>query len=159
MDEQGQPVPETDGQDRPEQGGPEGGTDVPEEADGRGRHAEVVSGGLVSPEDRSLYVITSDVDEAASELLDFYRNYHSCRWVGDLLVIRLRVAPTRAELAELNERFSDIVASGSIRPAKPLGPERSSSDHLELPRVALRFDRIHYGRLRHLIDALNALVD
>ena len=49
---------------------------------------------MTSPEDRSLYVITSDVDEAASELLGFYRNYHSCRWVGDLLVIRLRVAPT-----------------------------------------------------------------
>jgi uncharacterized protein (TIGR00730 family) len=121
--------------------------------------AEVVSGGLVSSEDRSLYVITSDVDEAASELLGFYRNYHSCRWVGDLLVMRLRVAPTRAELAALNERFSDIVAGGSIRPAKPLGPERSSSDHVELPRVALRFDRIHYGRLRQLIDALNELVD
>jgi uncharacterized protein (TIGR00730 family) len=121
--------------------------------------AEVVSGGLVSPEDRSLYVITSDVDEAASELLGFYRNYHSCRWVGDLLVIRLRVAPTRAELGMLNERFSDIVVSGSLRPTKPLGPERSSRDHVELPRVALRFDRTHYGRLRQLIDALNALVD
>jgi uncharacterized protein (TIGR00730 family) len=120
---------------------------------------EVVSGGLVSPEDRSLYVITSDVDEAASELLGFYRNYHSCRWVGDLLVIRLRVAPTRAELGTLNERFSDIVVSGSLRPTKPLGPERSSRDHVELPRVALRFDRTHYGRLRQLIDALNALVD
>jgi hypothetical protein len=120
---------------------------------------EVISGGLVSPEDRSLYVITSDVDEAATELLGFYRNYHSCRWVGDLLVIRLRVAPSRAELTALTERFSDIVASGSIRPTKPLGPERSSSDHVELPRVALRFDRIHYGRLRQLIDALNVLVD
>jgi uncharacterized protein (TIGR00730 family) len=121
--------------------------------------AEVVAGGLVSPEDRSLYVITSDVDEAASELLGFYRNYHSCRWVGDLLVIRLRMAPTRAQLTVVNERFSDIVASGSIRPTKPLGPERTSSDHVELPRVALRFDRIHYGRLRQLIDALNELVD
>ncbi len=121
--------------------------------------AEVASGGLVSPEDRSLYVITSDVDAAAAEMLGFYRNYHSCRWVGDLLVMRLRVAPTRAQLAELNERFADIVASGSIRPTKALGPERSSSDHVELARVALRFDRIHYGRLRQLIDALNELVD
>ena len=119
---------------------------------------EVAAAGLVSPEDRSLYVITSDVDEAAAELLDFYRNYHSCRWVGDLLVMRVRVAPTRAQLADLNERFADIVAHGSIRPTKPLGPERSSNDHVELARVALRFDRIHYGRLRQLIDALNACV-
>jgi hypothetical protein len=29
---------------------------------------------------------------------------------------------------------------------------------VELPRVAMRFDRIHYGRLRQLIDALNELV-
>jgi len=120
---------------------------------------EVASVGLVSPEDRALYTITSDVDAAAAELLGFYRNYHSCRWVGDLLVMRLRVAPTRAQLAELNERFADIVPSGSIRPTKALGPERSGSDHVELPRVALRFDRIHYGRLRQLIDALNELVD
>jgi len=120
---------------------------------------EVVGGGLVSPDDRSLYVITADVDEAAAELLGFYRNYHSCRWVGDLLVMRLRTAPTRSQLAELNERFSDIVVSGSLRPTKPLGPERSSGDHVELARVAMRFDRIHYGRLRQLIDALNALVD
>ncbi len=120
--------------------------------------AEVAAGGLISPEDRSLYVITSDVDAAAAELLGFYRNYHSCRWVGDLLVIRLRVAPTRDQLARLNHGFADIVASGSIRPTKPLGPERSSHDHLQLPRVALRFDRIHYGRLRQLIDSLNDLV-
>ena len=79
--------------------------------------------------------------------------------MGDLLVMRLRALPTRDELADLNERFADIVASGSDQPTKPLGPERSGRDHVELPRVALRFDRIHYGRLRQLIDALNALVD
>ena len=49
--------------------------------------------------------------------------------------------------------------SGAIRPTKPLAPERSSDDHLDLPRLAFRFDRVHYGRLRQLIDAVNALVD
>ena len=28
----------------------------------------------------------------------------------------------------------------------------------DLPRLAFRFDKIHYGRLRQLIDALNAVV-
>jgi uncharacterized protein (TIGR00730 family) len=28
--------------------------------------------------------------ESAEEILGFYRNYHSCRWVGDLFVIRLQ---------------------------------------------------------------------
>ncbi|HUY21050.1 MAG TPA: TIGR00730 family Rossman fold protein [Acidimicrobiales bacterium] len=118
---------------------------------------QVASRRLVSAEDHSLFMITSDVDEAAAELLGFYRNYHSCRWVGDLLVVRLRTAPTRPQLAALSRDFSDILTGGTIRSTKPLGPERSSRDHLDLPRVALRFDRVHYGRLRQLIDALNAL--
>ena len=118
---------------------------------------EVASRGLVEADDHSLYKITADVEEAARELLGFFRNYHSVRWVGDLLVVRLRKLPTRAQLSQLNDCFGDIVVSGTIRPTKPLAPERSSDDHLELPRLAFRFDRVHYGRLRQLIDALNAL--
>jgi hypothetical protein len=95
------------------------------------------------------------VEEAANEILGFYANYQSCRWVGDLLVLRVLTTPSKAELADLNRRFADIIASGSIRPVAPLPPERSSNDALDLARVALRFDRYHFGRLRMLIDALN----
>ncbi len=116
---------------------------------------EAIAAGWVSPEDTALFKVAATVEEAAEEVLGFYRNYHSCRWVGDLLVLRLQVAPSRSELAELNRRFADIVLTGTIRPASPFPPERSSHDVVELPRVALRFDRFHYGRLRQLIDALN----
>jgi uncharacterized protein (TIGR00730 family) len=117
---------------------------------------ELSSGpGYISADDLSLYRIVTTVEDAAKEVLDFYRNYHSCRFVGDVLVLRLQTAPSQAELTELNKEFSDIVASGSIRLASPFGPERSDNDQLELARVALRFDRIHYGRLRQLIDELN----
>jgi uncharacterized protein (TIGR00730 family) len=119
---------------------------------------EVTSRGLVSGEDHALFKVTADVEEAAQELLGYYRNYHSCRWVGDLLVIRLHTPPSRSQLAEFNHRFRDVVVSGAIRPTKPLSPERAGHDHLELPRLALRFDRVHYGRLRQFIDALNDLV-
>jgi uncharacterized protein (TIGR00730 family) len=119
---------------------------------------QVTARGLVSEDDRLLYRITADVDEAAEELLGFYRNYHSCRWVGDLLVLRLQHEPTGRQLTELNDAFADIVTGGVIRRTKPLGPERSSNDHVELPRIALRFNRVHYGRLRKLIDTLNGFV-
>jgi hypothetical protein len=111
--------------------------------------------GYISADDLCLYRIVTTVEDAAREVLDFYRNYHSCRWVGDLLVLRLQVAPSHHELSELNKEFSDIVSAGSIRLASPFPPERSDHDQLELARIALRFDRIHYGRLRQLIDALN----
>ena len=118
---------------------------------------EVAADGLISAEDRSLYRITDDCEAAADELLGFYRNYHSSRWIGDLLVLRLSVAPSRPELASLNRRFAGIVERGVIRPTRPLPPERAGDDHLDLPRLALHFDRAHYGRLRQLIDACNVL--
>ena len=101
--------------------------------------------------------MTNHVEESAEEILGFYRNYHSCRWVGDLFVIRLRHEPTTRQLADLSSQFADITVEGRMRATKPFAPERSGNDHLDLPRIAFRFDRIHYGRLRNLIDALNAL--
>jgi len=114
---------------------------------------EAIGAGWVSPDDRSLFKVTNTMEEASEEILGFYRNYHSCRWVGDLLVLRVQVQPSKAELADLNKRFGDIVIRGSIRSTGPFPPERD--DHPELPRLALRFDRWHYARLRMLIDAVN----
>jgi uncharacterized protein (TIGR00730 family) len=119
--------------------------------------SEVEPRGLVSPDDRALFRKTDNVGQAVDEILGFYRNYQSCRWVGDLLVTRLKVGPDRSELADLNRRFADIVTSGSMRLSKPLPPERADHDHLDLERLVFRFDKIHYGRLRQLIDALNQL--
>ncbi len=114
---------------------------------------EAVAAGWVSPDDRALYRVVNTVDEASEEVLGFYRNYHSCRWVGDLLVLRVQTSPSKGELADLNKRFGDIVVRGTIRSAGPFPPERN--DHPELPRLALRFDRFHFARLRMLIDAIN----
>ena len=44
-----------------------------------------------------------------------------------------------------------------MRMSKPLPPERSETEGLDLPRLVFRFDKIHYGRLRQLIDALNRI--
>jgi hypothetical protein len=71
--------------------------------------------------------------------------------------VRLRAAPTRAELAALNDEFSDICTRGRIESTPPQPPEVSGNDHLHLPRIALHFDRSSHGRLRSLIDALNSL--
>ncbi len=118
---------------------------------------EVAGNGMVAEADRNLYCITDDVDEAVEEIERFYRSYHSLRYVGDRLVIRLRAAPTDDELATLSEEFRDIVVSGGLERAKPFPPEVAGDDHLDLPRIALRFDRRSMGRLRVLLDRLNGL--
>ncbi len=119
--------------------------------------AEVASRGLIDSADSGLFLITDDVEAAAAELVDFYRNYHSIRWVGDRLVIRLESAPTDAELARLNEDFADVCARGRIERTEPLAPELAGADRLDKARLVLDFDIFRYGRLRALVDALNAL--
>jgi uncharacterized protein (TIGR00730 family) len=116
---------------------------------------ELGARGLISRDDAALYRITDDVAQAAEEVLHFYRRYHSLRVVDDLTVIRLRTAPSEEKLAALNRDFADICVQGDIHRTEALPQERAGRDHVELPRIAFQFDRVHYGRLRQLIDALN----
>jgi uncharacterized protein (TIGR00730 family) len=118
---------------------------------------EIVSRDLAGPHDMLLCRITDDVRTALDELLGFYRNYHSIRFVGRRLLVRLRSAPTPPELAMLNEQFADICVRGGIDLVDPLAPEVAENDHLELYRLAFEFDKMNNGRLRVLIDTVNAL--
>lgn len=118
---------------------------------------EVIRRGFASPEDQSFFRITDDVDTAVDEILGFYRNYHSRRFVGNVMVMRLRRAPSTEELAKLNVDFADCCSERGIWLTEPLPPERADRDHLELPRIALELDLRFQGRLRQLIDALNVL--
>jgi uncharacterized protein (TIGR00730 family) len=112
--------------------------------------------GFVSPDDLSLFRVTDDVEVAVHEILNFYSNYHSSRYVGEQLVIRLRCPPDDGQLEALNADFKDIVTSGAIEVGPALPQEGGEVAHL--PRVTLRFERRARARLRGLIDRLNALV-
>ncbi|MBI4657424.1 MAG: LOG family protein [Verrucomicrobia bacterium] len=112
---------------------------------------------LVSPEDLFLYQITDDADQALKCITRFYRNFHSTRFVKDLLVLRLKHAPSDSALDALNEDFADIIAGEKIRTIQATPEEVEDNDAIELPRIAFDFDRRSYGRLRRLIDVLNSL--
>ena len=118
---------------------------------------ELVAAGLVSPQDHDLYLVTDDVAEAVAEVQRFWHNYHSIRWAGDLLVLRMRHTPTDDELADLNERFADLLVEGSIERRDPLPAEVSDRDQLDLPRLVMRYDARKAARLRGLINAVNDL--
>jgi uncharacterized protein (TIGR00730 family) len=112
---------------------------------------------LISPDDLNLYQITDDTDQAVRIITRFYRNFHSSRFVKDLLVIRLKHAPTPTALEALNEDFADIIAGPSIQRVAPTAEEGDDDDHVDLPRLAFGFNRRDYGRLRQMIDVLNGL--
>jgi uncharacterized protein (TIGR00730 family) len=118
---------------------------------------ELLGAGLVSPDDHELYLVTDHVATAVAEVEAFWHSYHSIRWVGDRLVLRLRYAPTGEEVAELDRTFRDVLVGGGIESSDPLPPEVADRDHLDLPRLVMRFDPRQAGRLRTLIDAVNRL--
>ncbi|MFQ5351468.1 MAG: LOG family protein [Candidatus Binatia bacterium] len=109
---------------------------------------------LISEQDLALYKVTDDIDVALREITSFYRVYHSARYVGRKLVVRLNHRVAEELLTELQAEFKDILSS----PIDQRGPFRQEADEPELaslPRLVLGFDRQSHGRLRQLIDAVN----
>ena len=116
---------------------------------------ELLRDRYISASDLSLVHIATDVDDAVETLTRFYRTYHSMRWVGNRLIIRLQRELSDDELATLNSEFSDIVDTGSITRTPVTPSEQEDDDHVHLPRIALRFDRSSHARLRQMLDRLN----
>ncbi|MBA3282367.1 MAG: TIGR00730 family Rossman fold protein [Acidimicrobiia bacterium] len=118
---------------------------------------ELVTLGVVSPDDLDRVLITDSVDAAVDEIKGFWRNYDSLRWVGKRLVLRMRAEPTEAEVDALNEQFGDLLLEGRIERSGPLSAESSGNDKLELPRLVMVWNQFRIGSLHRLIRALNHL--
>lgn len=116
---------------------------------------ELLPRGLISEGDLSLFKVTDQVDAAVTEIKDFYRNYHSLRFVRDQLVIRLNHPIEKETLERLNDAFSDIAGSGKISETKPLPDEVNEPQFSTLPRIVFNFNRKSFGRLRQMIDLIN----
>ncbi|MGZ4145571.1 MAG: LOG family protein [Actinomycetota bacterium] len=119
---------------------------------------ELLRRGFVDEADFSLFRMTDSPEEAVKEIMHFYRVYHSERYVGDHLVLRLNIAPGEHELKELSAEFADLL-DGPIQTVEASPAERRDDDVPDLPRIALSFDRQRTGRLRLLIDRLNDLAE
>ena len=111
--------------------------------------------GLIGIEDLNLYKITDSVEAAEKEVKHFFSNYHSIRYARDELVIRIRRAPSEAQLAEISQKFSSIKTRGEFRLSAALPVERDEPALKEMARLVFAFNRKDHGKLRVLIDYLN----
>jgi hypothetical protein len=116
---------------------------------------ELLARGYVSEDDLSLVLVTDDVDLAVDHVVGFFANYHSQRFVGGRLVLRLHHAPDDAALRALSEEFADIITRGTIERVDTSPTEQADDDMPDLPRIAFWFDRYGWSRLRLLLDRLN----
>jgi len=111
--------------------------------------------GLVSEEDFNLMKIAHTVDDAVAEILQFYKNYVSSRWVGPQLVFRMCKPLTQKALDELNQQFANLLRKGEIVQGGPLPQEQNQPEISHLPRLIFTPHRHAFGRYRQLIDAIN----
>jgi uncharacterized protein (TIGR00730 family) len=118
-------------------------------------HDHLLKEGLVSPDDFHLFSVTDDVEAAVHEIIKFYSNFHSYRWVGDQLVFRLQHQLTDKTITRLNEGFADLFERRPLAVANPLKAEKNEPDILHLQRLTCGPHRRNFGRMRQLIDAIN----
>lgn len=111
--------------------------------------------GLISPEDMDLFLITDRPEVAVQEIVSFYKNYHSSRYVHERLVLRLNQPLPDWLLKDINRDFADLVSEGAFESGGALPEERNESDLIHLPRLLFWFNRKNLGRLRQLINTLN----
>lgn len=116
--------------------------------------SSLVDRGLVSPEDTSLYTITDNIDTACKMIRDFYRVYHSSRYVNDLFVMRLNAELTDNQVDELNQEFADLLVKGKISKSEALPPEKKD-ETASLPRLVFYFNQKSLGRLYQMIAKIN----
>jgi uncharacterized protein (TIGR00730 family) len=108
---------------------------------------------FIDPHDLAFYRIVDSVEAAAQEIVDFYRVFHSARIVVDNLVFRLSRPLGERDLAEIQDRFDDIL-KGRIDQVRGPAPQELP-EYPELPRLIIPFKRSTYARLRELIDFIN----
>jgi len=118
--------------------------------------AKLLGRGLISAEDFSIFSITKDEKEAIRIIEEFYKNYHSMRFIGSTMVIRLNKELSDGEIAALSAEFPEIrLNDDQIIKSAAYPEEHDEPDLLHLPRIAFRFDHQHYGLLTAFIGRIN----
>ncbi len=112
---------------------------------------------LINEEDLGLFAIVDSAEAAVCQILKFYRRYHSIRFVGRTLVMRLKLTITPEQLEQIRDRFTDLLSEGTFELRGPLEEELDEPALRDLPRLVFAFNRRSASRLRQLISHLNEL--
>ena len=121
------------------------------------RLGQLLDKGYISPEDLSFYKIVSSPEQALQYIKHYYSTNHSIRQVGSRLVIRLEKELSRRSMEELNDTFSDLLASGRISKTKPVAGEENEPELSKKLRICLKNNKKSAGRLNQLVLKINEL--
>ncbi len=110
--------------------------------------------GLISQDDFNFLKLCT-VDEAVEHVLKFYSNFHSYRWLGPRVILRMQRPLTAAKLAEMNKEFTDVLALGGFENLPAFPEERGEPEIAHLPRLVFQPHKKNFARIRRVIDSVN----
>lgn len=117
---------------------------------------ELARHGYINDTDLHLVDQVDDIAEALGIIQQFYKRYHSLRYVGEKLVGRMKTEIQSDLIRSLNREFSDIlIPRGRIIQTLSMPEAPDEPDLAGLPKLVVDFDMKSFGRLRHLIDMIN----
>ncbi len=116
---------------------------------------QLVKNGYIKKDDLSLFYTAKNADDAVRYIEDFYKVYHSIRYVSGLTVLRLNKKISAKTLKLINAKFKDILTGGEIKLSAPTPEEVQKEEYLDLPRLVMDFNLRDYGRLMELIRMIN----
>ncbi|MBI1362636.1 MAG: hypothetical protein GC134_01515 [Proteobacteria bacterium] len=109
----------------------------------------------ISPEDLYLFRHFQNVADAADYIQNFYRRYHSLRYIGDKVVIRLNSPIPDKLLEQLAKEYHSFVGDFGIQRSGPLPEESDEPDLKHLPRLVLKANRNKPVDMYCLVRSLN----
>lgn len=116
---------------------------------------ELVELGTISKDDLMLFRRFTSEEDAADYINNFYRRYHSIRYVGDRLVIRLK-SPLPEELyKQICQEFEEFVGEFGLVYTDALPGEKDEPEIIKLPRLVMKANKKKPVELYKLIRALN----
>jgi uncharacterized protein (TIGR00730 family) len=116
---------------------------------------ELLENELISPEDLYLFRRFERVDEAADYIHNFYRRYHSLRFVDDKIVVRLNTPVPEDLLNQLRKEYAEFLGDFGIQTSGALPQEADEPDLMHLPRLVLKVNRNKPVHLYCLVRSLN----
>lgn len=118
-------------------------------------HKQLEGNGYILASDMRLMRLVHSAEEAAEEIAQFYRNFHSSRGIKDHFAIRMNHALSPAALADLHGLFADLCKQGGFEQLPHSEADWDEPELRHLPRLLFAFNGRSHGRLRELIDFIN----
>ena len=110
---------------------------------------QLVTRSLVAASDTGLYRVTDSAEDAVAEIVRFYANYDSMRYVGDRLVLRVRVAPDPGQPRQGDREGHAVRPRQAQHLRHRRRPGRNPVARADAPADRARSDHRGLGALQH----------